>query len=158
MVCVVRILAHRANYDGPGSGENSRDALDACVSLGFEVELDIWARGEVLWVGHDDPLWPCDPAHLRSIPVLAHAKNIEAAAALAASNVPFFCLDGDDFGMCSTGEIWTNYGAPAVASSIVCSPELVGADEPITAFLARHRHVAGVCTDHPIVYRELTRP
>ena len=151
----MRILAHRANFDGPGSGENSREALDVCLEFGYEVELDVRAHADALWAGHDEPLWRCDPLHLRSIPILAHAKDIEAASALAAVGVPFFCLDGDPFGLCSTGEIWTNYGSPAVPSSIICSPELVGASESISTFLARQGDVAGVCTDYPSVYREL---
>ncbi|GAA3623169.1 hypothetical protein GCM10022419_131040 [Nonomuraea rosea] len=100
-------------------------------------------------------MWKCNPDDLRSMPILAHAKNIEAAAALASLEVPFFCLEHDQFALCSTGEIWTNYGAPSVTRSIVCSPELVGADETIAGFLARQNSVAGVCTDYPAVYRDM---
>ena len=152
---MTRILAHRANFAGPGSGENRREAIRVCVRLGFDIELDVWAVGGSLWAGHDGPIWECDPCDLRSMPGFVHAKNINAALILATLHVPYFCLERDQFAVTSTGEIWTNYGAESTTRSILCSPELVGASEPIPDFFARMGPCAGVCTDYPALYEKL---
>jgi hypothetical protein len=151
----MKIFAHRANLAGPGSGENAPRAIQACLNRGFGVEVDVWAAGGALWLGHDRAADRVAPQLFESADVVAHAKNIEAMEALTAIGAVFFALDRDEFALCSDGRVWTNYGAAVVASSIVCSPELVGSREDLGCFYERVSGCVGVCTDFPERYQKL---
>jgi ribulose-bisphosphate carboxylase large chain len=153
----VRIYAHRANLTGPGSGENSPDAIAAALRADLGVEIDVWASGGDISIGHDAGAARVDADLLRHPHVICHAKNVEALSALAEIDAVFFALDRDGYALCSDGRIWANYGTAPLASSIMCSPELVGADEDLEAFLARVNGCHGVCTDYPLRCRELVR-
>ena len=118
----VRLVAHRSNFSGPGSGDNRPDAIAKCRDLGFDAEVDVWGVANGLWIGHDGPTWECDPDMLRSPHVWAHAKNIAGARLLQLLGARFFCLDRGDFALCSTGELWTNYGSATGETSIVLQP------------------------------------
>ena len=148
------IYAHRANAEGPGSGENSRLAVEACLDDGLGVEVDVRCVDGQLWVGHDDPLWVADLALLRRPKVMCHAKDVVAADKLSALGLTGFCIDVDRYALCSDGSVWTNYPCRVVVSSaIACSPELVGGLEGRRAFFERVRGCRGVCTDYPREFR-----
>jgi glycerophosphoryl diester phosphodiesterase len=54
----LRVLAHRACLDGPGSvAENTRSALAEAVARGFGVEFDVNRDGDRLTLAHDPEPW-----------------------------------------------------------------------------------------------------
>jgi len=151
----VKILAHRANLNGPGSGDNRPESIRACLERGVGVEVDVLGVNGELWFGHDRPERRADVELLARAGVMCHAKDIQAASILRSLPVSFFCLGRDEFALCSNGLIWSNYGCMPTAASIMCSPELVGAPESIEEFYPRVATAYGVCTDHPLTYVKL---
>lgn len=151
----MRIYAHRANLNGPGSGDNRPESIRACLERGLGVEVDVVGVNGELWLGHDRPEWKAEVELLTNSGVMCHAKNVAAAVILRALPVGFFCLDKDEFCLCSNGLIWANYGCAPTAVSIMCSPELVGSPETIERFYSRVASAHGVCTDHPLAYVNL---
>ena len=151
----MKIYAHRANLSGSCSGDNRPESIRACLDRGVGVEIDVrGVKGEI-WLGHDRPQWKADIALLANDRVICHAKNLEAVTILRSLPTSFFCLEKDEFALCSNGLIWANYGCVPTAVSIMCSPELVGAPESIERFYARIVSAYGVCTDHPLTYVDL---
>lgn len=146
------ILAHRANVDGPGPAENEPEQIERCLDSGFGVEVDLWHIDGRCYFGHDDPRHPADLERFDRDGVVFHLKN-PWLPALARADA--FAICNDPFALTLRGRIWTNYDQPAGPASIVCAPELVGAEESLADFVARHRHAAGICTDHPLRVREL---
>jgi len=52
----VRIISHRGNLIGPDSErENTIEAIEKALSLGYDVEIDIWYVAGSYWLGHDKP-------------------------------------------------------------------------------------------------------
>ena len=153
----MKIFVHRANLNGPGTGDNRLEAIEACLEKGFGVEMDLLGVNGQLWIGHDEPAWKIEPELLKHEGVICHAKNIEAAILLSRTGANFFCLDRDDFALCSNGWLWTNYGSQPTPLSIMCSPELVGASENIEEFYARIKGCHGICTDYPLNYELLIK-
>ena len=56
------IISHRGNIDGPSEEENHPDRIDKCISLGYDVEIDVrydylnipCLHSNIFWLGHDD--------------------------------------------------------------------------------------------------------
>lgn len=153
---MVKLFAHRANLDGPASGENRPEAIVACLEQGIGVEIDCWGMEGSCWVGHGRPQYRVEPRLLIDPRVICHAKNVDVVPLLLQLPAVVFCLDHDPFALCSNGLIWTNYGGGVTAQSIMCSPELVGVGETITTFYSRvGTQCYGICTDYPLKYREI---
>lgn len=151
----MKIYAHRANLNGPGSGENTQAAIEECLKQGFCVEIDVRGINKEIWVGHDKPLWKANHLFLKKPGLICHAKNIEAAVLLHEIGADFFCLEKDTYALCSNGLLWTNYGTSPTPFSIMCSPELVEAPEMLEDFFPRIIGCYGVCTDYPLRYLAL---
>lgn len=149
------VFAHRANLHGPGSGENSREAIDGCLQLGLSVEIDVWDVSGECWIGHDEPVWRHAWQSLVHPGIMCHAKNTSAAAMMLHHGVAFFCIDRDPFVLCSTGHLWMNYDTELTSKSIACSPEVIGLDADLRDYLQTIVGCYGVYTDFPLTYRKL---
>ena len=52
----MRIISHRGNLTGPDSErENTIEAIEKVLSLGYDVEIDVWYLANSFWLGHDKP-------------------------------------------------------------------------------------------------------
>lgn len=52
----MRIISHRGNLTGPDpERENTIEAIEKALSLGFDVEIDVWYLAGSFWLGHDKP-------------------------------------------------------------------------------------------------------
>ena len=50
------LISHRGNIDGKIlETENHPDYIDKAISLGYDVEIDIWMVNGVFFLGHDEP-------------------------------------------------------------------------------------------------------
>jgi len=50
------LISHRGNIDGKIENlENSPVYIDQSLSLGYDVEIDVWVVEGVLFLGHDKP-------------------------------------------------------------------------------------------------------
>jgi hypothetical protein len=144
------IISHRGKLDGEEPG-NEPLQIERCIAEGFQVEVDLFWDGKKAFFGHDGPTYPVVLEewdrediffHLKT-PLLPDFKKADA-----------FGIDSDPFVLTLRGYVWTNYGTAANKDSIVCSPELVGAEEALESFLQRVEGAAGICTDFP---REVRR-
>lgn len=116
-------IAHRGNLKGPSESENNPTHLVAAISLGFDVEVDVWMNEGGVFLGHDKPEHLVDETFLEDIKNEAwfHCKNIEALGYFV-NHMPdarFFWHQEDDFTLTSNGYIWTYPGKTVTNKSIV---------------------------------------
>jgi hypothetical protein len=108
----MKIISHRGNYSGPRPDrENKPSYIDTALSMGLEVEVDVWSVGGVFMLGHDGPETAVSPQWIseRIGALWLHCKNLEAAQALRGTPLAkFFCHTGDPYVLTSTGHIWVH--------------------------------------------------
>lgn len=119
-------IAHRGNIDGPSTLENSPDHLNKALSLGYDVEVDVWIIGEEIFFGHDTPTWgPIPDSYLVSIKDSAwfHCKNLEALNTFISKypDMKFFWHESDSYTLTSNLYIWTYPGEKVTNRSIIVS-------------------------------------
>ena len=52
----MKFIAHRGNLNGPQpTFENTHGYLLEAISAGHDVEVDVQAHDNILYLGHDDP-------------------------------------------------------------------------------------------------------
>lgn len=74
------IISHRGNLTGPNpETENTVEAIEKALSLGYDVEIDVWFLVDSFWLGHDKPERKFDLMKLyewtRNHNVYLHCKN-----------------------------------------------------------------------------------
>lgn len=132
------LVSHRGNTIGPEKAENSPDLILETLSLGFDVEFDLWSVDGKLMTGHDAPKYDLDPKILTLNRLWIHAKNIEALTFL--QDLPYanyFWHDTDHYTVTSQGHIWAYPGMILKGKGIAV---ILGKDLP--AFPCQ-----GVCSD-----------
>jgi glycerophosphoryl diester phosphodiesterase len=137
-------IAHRGLTDGPDKGlENNPLQIAKAVKAGYDCEVDLWVKGDELFLGHDEPTYRVDYTFLSINPLWIHAKNLEALEWLQNHHKKFnyFWHQEDDFTLTSEGYIWTYPGQPLTKKSICVMPEW---NYDITEF---NFQCYGVCSD-----------
>ena len=138
-------IAHRGIIKGPNpGGENNPIDLIGAISMGFDVEADVWLNDDGLFLGHDKPEYPIDKEFIEAIKKEAwfHCKNLEALNYFT-NTIPdakFFWHQNDDYTLTSNGYIWTYPGKPITNKSIVVLLE----PTDLTLF----EEAYGVCTQY----------
>jgi len=57
----MRLISHRGNINGKfESYENEPNYIDLAIKKGYDVEVDIWYIGNILYLGHDKPQYEID--------------------------------------------------------------------------------------------------
>jgi hypothetical protein len=147
------VIAHRANLNGPDpASENTPSAITRALSLGFDVEIDIWHIDGGYRLGHDKPQYEVELSWLSGFRdnLWIHCKNIDALYQLSLHNeFNYFWHQSDDFTLTSKGYIWTYPGKPSSGKSIIVLPEL-NLYESYKCFgiCTDYPHTLGVCTDY----------
>ena len=55
----MKLISHRGNINGENIElENTPDYIDEAISLGYDVEIDIWKDEDGFYLGHDEPTYP----------------------------------------------------------------------------------------------------
>ena len=144
----MRIIAHRANLDGPDIYENSPESLFQAIIAGFDVELDVRLHDNKLYLGHDRPQYVLDTGMMLRIKDRAwlHCKNFEALDYLN-KNFPdfnYFWHDSDKYTITSKGFIWAYPGEVANSNTVVVLPETTNQNLD---------GVYAICTDYPRKYK-----
>lgn len=138
-------ISHRGNVYGPNpNSENDPVHLGVAISLGFDVETDIWMDKNGIYLGHDAPKYPIDETFIKDIKEHAwfHCKNIQALGYFV-NNAPdarFFWHQNDDYTLTSNGYIWTYPGKTITNKSIVVLQQKMDLDIFKDAY--------AVCTDY----------
>jgi hypothetical protein len=149
----MKIIAHRGNTSGPSQYENSPESINFALSLGFDVEIDVWSINESVYFGHDGPEYLVDKSTILDIghDGWFHCKNLEAIDMFIETfpNLNYFWHQNDDFTLTSDGLIWTYPGKKIGSNSIIVLPEKI--DEYILDEMLANKPYA-ICTDWPIKY------
>lgn len=142
-------IAHRGNTFGPNlEKENHPDYLLEAISLGFDVEVDIWfwyncsLSYGMFYLGHDFPQYPVDNAFIEKIKNHSwfHCKNLEALNKIPDfGNINYFWHQNDDFALTSKGFVWTYPGKKISNRSILLTDDIDNIDI---------KTCVGVCSDY----------
>jgi len=143
------LISHRGNVNGkiPGK-ENNPEYIDKAISLGYDVEIDIWSIEGVLLLGHDEPQYGISQLWLnqRSQSLWIHCKTIEAMEWFnAIGGFNYFWHEEDTVTLTSKGFIWAYPGKQPIQQSIAVMPEIH--NDNITQCI-------GICSDYIENYKK----
>ena len=74
------LISHRGNLNGPNpQRENSIQYFQEALDDGFDVEIDMWSKNGVFYLGHDEPQdeVTLDWLNERKDKLWIHCKNID---------------------------------------------------------------------------------
>lgn len=136
------LISHRGNTDGKSPDkENLPSQIELCLSLGYDVEIDVRYVEGSLFLGHDGPEHPISKSWLESMRDRAwiHCKNIEAMEFFRGSSFNWFWHDRDAYTLTSRGHIWAYPGAAISEGCIAVLPESWAVGQELRCL--------GVCSD-----------
>jgi hypothetical protein len=143
----MKYIAHRGLFNGPDKTlENHPEQILRALSLGFDVEIDVWYVDGEWWLGHDAPTYPIDVNFLDHSQMWIHCKNIDALYELGRMvymNNDYFWHQEDDCTLTANGYIWTYPGKPLTTKSIMVMPESVDQLDSVNT-----TSCYGVCSDY----------
>jgi hypothetical protein len=141
----MKLISHRGNINGKmESWENEPTYIDLAISKGYDVEVDVWYKDSIFWLGHDEPQYGVDFRWFRDriSKLWIHCKNIEAITYFNANFEVFpfnyFWHENDTVTLTSLNYIWAFPNKQPIRNSIAVMPELHN-DDVSSAI--------GVCSD-----------
>jgi len=146
------LISHRGNISGRfESHENEPTYIDLAIKNGFDVEIDIWYKDKMLWLGHDQPQYGIDFRWIRDrvSKLWIHCKNIESMIYLkeCGYHINYFWHQEDDVTITSLGYFWTYPGKQLTINSIAVLPESKYFDSIEIAY--------GICSDYIENYKSI---
>ena len=143
------LISHRGNINGKIlEAENKPNYIDDAISLGYDVEVDIWVIEGTFHLGHDEPQWGIFLNWLleRRDKLWIHCKNIEAIEWFnqLGTMYNYFWHQEDTVTLTSRGYIWVYPGKQPIKNSIAVMPELFNDDT---------QHCLGICSDYIEKYK-----
>ena len=143
------IISHRGNIEGKDRDrDNNPSAINEVLSLGYDVEVDVWYVDGTLVLGHDYPEHEVTIEFLSRRRVWCHSKTLVTLEYLLSKEIHTFYHESDAGTLTNRGFIWTYPGEVITSKSIAVMPELADKTWDITGAI-------GVCTDFPIQYTNL---
>ena len=142
------LIAHRGNINGPiDSYENEPNYIDLAIKKGYDVEVDVWYKDNMLWLGHDMPDYGIDFRWIRDriSKLWIHCKNIDALLYFkeCGYDCNYFWHQEDTITLTSHQYIWVFPGNQPITNSIAVLPEINNDD--ISKCI-------GVCSDYIELY------
>ena len=142
------LISHRGNINGKfKSWENEPTYIDKAISEGYDVEVDVWYKDEILWLGHDKPDYGIDFRWIRDrlSKLWIHCKNVDAMTWFNMMGLfNYFWHEEDTLTLTSQNYVWVYPGKQPISNSIAVLPELNNDD--ISQCL-------GVCSDYIKKYK-----
>jgi hypothetical protein len=138
------LISHRGNVDGRlPLHENEPNYIDSAISKGYDVEVDVWYKDKILWLGHDKPDYEVDFSWFveRLHKLWIHCKNIESVVFFkeCGYDVNYFWHEEDTITLTSKNYIWAYPGKQPIKDSISVMPELFNDDTT---------KCLGICSDY----------
>lgn len=129
-------ISHRGNINGKNPEmENHPDYIQTALNKGYDVEIDVWVKDDIIYLGHDKPEYKIDLKWFfdRVNKVWIHCKNKEAL--MLFNNLiqyrneslqhNYFWHQNDDYTLTSKNYIWTYPNKKIIGNySIAVLPEL----------------------------------
>ena len=121
----MKFISHRGNIHGREiESENHPRKIEECLELEFEVEIDVWGIGGMLFLGHDKPDYQVSIDFLQREKIWCHAKNVEVLSIFANNpKIHYFWHQEDDYTITSRGIIWVYPGKFLPNESVCVMPE-----------------------------------
>jgi hypothetical protein len=137
------LISHRGNINGKQEElENKPEYIDYAISIGYDVEVDVWYIDGILWLGHNKPYYGVDFRWFRDrlTKLWIHCKNTEGILFFRECGYPvnYFWHETDTITLTSLNHIWVYPGNQPIKNSIAVMPELNNDD--ITKCI-------GICND-----------
>lgn len=144
------LISHRGNINGKfESWENEPTYIDNAIKEGFDVEIDVWYKDDMLWLGHDKAEYGVDFRWFRDriTKLWIHCKNIESVEFFSQQSYDYnyFWHQEDTLTLTSHKYIWAYPNKQPIKNSIAVMPELNNDD--ISKCL-------GVCSDYIKRYKK----
>jgi hypothetical protein len=146
------LISHRGNLTGPNPDrENSLQYIQEALDKGFDVEIDVWSRNGILYLGHDTYQYEVDLYWLekRMSHLWIHCKNIEALETFYWFNntksFHYFWHQEDTLTLTSKGCIWAYPGKQPIKNSIAVMPEIY--NDGLS-------NCIGVCSDYVLKHQK----
>lgn len=143
----MKLISHRGNLMGKiPEKENTPNYIDAAISSGFDVEVDLWFNDGKFFLGHDLPENEIEISWIRerSEKLWIHAKNSGALENLMETDLHYFFHADDMATITSKGFVWVYPGKQPIKNSVAVLPELF--DDQIS-------QCHGVCSDYILRYK-----
>lgn len=116
----MKIIAHRGNVVGPSDKENHPKYIAIALSLGFDVEVDVWYLNGYFYLGHDEPLYKIGESYLENKKMWCHAKNLDALSKMLNNNrIRSFWHENDRRTLTSDNFIWTYPNVKVCDKSVI---------------------------------------
>lgn len=143
----MKYIAHRGNVFGPNTElENSPKYIIEAISMGYDVEIDLWIDSNKFFFGHDYPQYQVTSNFIDEISLKTwfHCKNKEALENInnISSNIHYFWHQTDDYTITSKGYFWTYPGKEAIHNSVILFPERM------QGTLSNSKNIYGICSDY----------
>jgi len=143
------LISHRGNINGKfESYENEPTYIDKAISEGYDVEVDVWYKDKMLWLGHDKPDYGIDFRWFRDRigKLWVHCKNVEAVVYFkeCGYDVNYFWHEEDTLTLTSHNYLWVYPGKQPIRNSIAVMPEIHNDD----VF-----QCLGICSDYIEKYK-----
>jgi len=143
------LISHRGNTNGRFENwENEPTYIDMAIKKGYDVEVDVWYKDGIFWLGHDKPEYgvQINWFEKRWDKLWIHCKNIEALVFFTnishngkPEQFQYFYHKDDVATLTSSCWIWAYPGNQPIKNSIAVLPELYNDD--VT-------ECYGICSDY----------
>jgi hypothetical protein len=119
----MKLIAHRGNFCGKDENENTQNKINQAISLGYDVEIDVWLNMGKLFLGHDNPQSSIEENYLLSHKenLWIHAKNLSVIPMLAKMGMHWFWHQTDDVTLTSKNIVWC-YPEIMMNNSVINQP------------------------------------
>ena len=143
----MRWILHRGNMKGPGSCENNPVGIQNALNSGYDVEIDLWIRGNEFWLGHDKPEYLIDKSFIKKEGLWIHCKDANTLEQMTLNykTLRFFYHTEEDYVLTSKCDIWCYVGMPALKNSIIVMPERT---PKLYSFTELTDLGCGICSDY----------
>lgn len=139
------LISHRGNTNGPNpTRENSKYYIMEAISIGYDVEIDVWFIKGEFYLGHDKPQYQVDYKFLTNEKLWCHAKNIDALIEMKKYAIHYFWHENDMVTLTSKNFIWAYPNKTPIKNSIIVLPEI---------FNTTIENCKGICSDYINKYK-----
>ena len=137
------LISHRGNINNStGKSENNPNRICSVIDMGYHVEIDVWLKAGLLFLGHDSPDYQVDLDFLKNDALWCHAKNLDALQLMLKNDIHCFWHQTDDFTLTSRGYIWTYPNKKTCAKSIIVCDSI----EEVEYYSSQD--IYGICSDY----------
>ena len=144
-------ISHRGNLSGKNTHtENTWNQIEKCLTLNYDVEIDVWFINQRFYLGHDKPTEPINIEKLMNSKLWCHAKNHDAIfEMLKYKNIHCFWHENDKYTITSNKILWSFPGEPIDFNTVCVLPELTNFS------MIYLQQSYGICSDNITYYYKL---